>query len=292
VQSIETVQDHSVVGIDLPGAVSGAVQTSGTTGWDLLLALVVVLLAIPIARLAERLTRKALARIPGLSSDLEKDAGRLTKYAVMVIAGSLALSLLGFNIGWLVAIVVVVVVVVVLMVRPLVENGAAGLLLQSRPSFGVGDRIQVSGYIGEVLEVNSRTTALKTPDGTRVHIPNTQVLDSVLVVYTAFKSRRVSIDLSVDPRADLDAVSQAFVDAVSGVEHVLADPAPVVRARSFGNGTIVLQVRFWFGPDTHSDTAVTDEAIRALQRTIDKEGISLPAPQLIVQRQPTDFAHE
>jgi small conductance mechanosensitive channel len=181
----------------------------------------------------------------------------------------------------------VVVVVVILMVRPLVENGAAGLLLQSRPSFGVGDRIQVAGYTGEVLEINSRTTALKTPDGTRVHIPNTEVLGGILVVYSAFKSRRVSIDLSVDPRADLDAVSQAFVEAVSSVEHALADPAPVVRARSFGDGTIDLQVRFWFGPDTHSDTAVTDAAVRALQHIINKEGISLPAPQLIVQRQLT-----
>ena len=158
--------------------------------------------------------------------------------------------------------------------------------MQARPSFDVGDRIQVSGYTGEVLSISARTTALETPDGTRVHIPNTQVLGSIVVVYTAFDSRRASIDLSVDPMADLDAISHAFVEAVSGVEDVLADPAPVVRARGFGNGTVELQVRFWFGPDTHSDIAVTDEAIRALQRIINKEGISLPAPQLIIERQP------
>jgi small-conductance mechanosensitive channel len=182
-------------------------------------------------------------------------------------------------------IVIVFVVMGVLMLRPLIENSAAGLLLQARPSFGVGDYIKVSDYEGKVIEISARTTALKTSDGIRIHIPNTQVLSTVLIVYTAFEARRVTIDLGVDPAADLDAVSQILADAVSAVETVLADPAPAVIARSFGDGSINLSVRFWFGPDTHSVAVVTDQAIRALNDAISKAGIGLPAPQLTIQTQ-------
>jgi small-conductance mechanosensitive channel len=149
----------------------------------------------------------------------------------------------------------------------------------------VGDYISASGYEGQVVEINARTTALKTPEGVRVHIPSSQVLGAILVVYTASESRRVTIDLGVDPATDLDAVSQILAGAVSAVENVLADPSPVVFARSFGDGSINMSVRFWFGPDTHSDVSVTDQAIRAVSCAISKAGIGLPAPQLTIQTQ-------
>lgn len=59
-------------------------------------------------------------------------------------------------------------------------------------------------------------------------------------------------------------MSRTLIDAVTGVDTVLADPAPLVIARSFGDGVIVVSVRFWFGPDTHSDAEVTDKADRAM----------------------------
>jgi len=263
--------------------VAATLQAQGFSRFDLILAIAVVLIALPISRVADRTVRRITARVPNVSVDITNDLGRLARYAVLVISWSLALSLMGFDVGWLVAIVVIIVVMVVLIMRPIIENSAAGLLLQARPSFGVGDQLEVDGYRGEVDEISARTVALKTPDGTRVHIPNTQVLGTTLIVYTAYEKRRVCIDLGVDPSADLDSVSKSLIDAAAGVDTVLSDPAPMVLARSFGNGVINLSVRFWFGPDTHTDTRVTDEVIRAMQRAISDAGISCPPPQLFVQ---------
>lgn len=260
-------------------------QTSGVTSWDIVGAIAIVLISLPVGHAAARLARRAASRVPDASGQIVLDVSRFARYAVYFLGGTIALALIGFDVGWVVLIVVVFVVMGVLMLRPLIENSAAGLLLQTRPSFGIGDRIKAAGYEGEVIEINARTTALKTSDGVRVHIPNTQVLGTILVVYTAFESRRVAIDLGVDPTADLDAVSQILVGAVGAVENVLADPAPVVLARSFGDGTVNLSVRFWFGPDTHSDVSVTDQAIRALNDAISMAGIDLPAPALAIQTQ-------
>jgi small conductance mechanosensitive channel len=272
-----------MVGLQLPADLQDAIQPQGVTGWDVAVAVALVLLAVPTSRLVDHLTRRVVGRAPNVTTEVVHIAGRMARYAVLFAGWSLALSLVGVNVGWVATIAVVFVIMAVLIVRPLVENSAAGLLLKARPSFGEGDHIEVSGYTGEVLEISARTTVLKTPDGIRIHIPNTEVLGTILVVYTAFESRRVSIELGVDPAADLEAVSQILVDAVSGVDTVLADPAPVVLARSFGDGTINLSVRFWFGPDTHSDTAVTDQAIRALEHAMSKAGIDLPPPGLMVQ---------
>lgn len=197
-----------------------AIQPEGVSVWDVLVAVVVMAAAFPVSRAVDRLARRAAVRLPNLSSDTALVVGRATRYLMLFIATTLALSLVGVDVGWAVAVAVVFLILVVLMVRPLVENSAAGLLLQTRPSFAVGDEIEVLGYTGEVIEISARTTVLKTSDKRRVHIPNTQVLSGPIVVYTAFKSRRASVDLGVDPNADLEDVSRLLVGAVAEVEGV------------------------------------------------------------------------
>lgn len=273
--------------LQIPDDLQDAIQPEGVTGWDVALAIALVVVAVPISRGVERLARKATRRVPGLSADMVHIAGRGARYLVMFVVGSLALSLIGVEVGWAVAVAAVGLVIVVLIMRPMVENAAAGLLLQSRPSFALGDEVKIAGHTGTVLEISARTTVLKTRAGQRIHIPNTDVLGDTIVVYTAFDRRRATVDIGVDPSADLDAVTRVLVEAVTGVDNVLADPAPEVMARSFGNGFINLTVRFWHGPDTHSDTRVTDGAVRAIQDAVNKAGIDMPPPQLLVMTPPT-----
>jgi small-conductance mechanosensitive channel len=269
--------------MDIPQGLQDAIQPEGVSGWDVLVAVVVMVAAFPVSRAVDHVARRAARRVPNLSSDTALVVGRTSRYLVLFGAATLALSLVGIDVGWAVA--VVFLILVVLMLRPLVENSAAGLLLQARPSFAVGDEIEVLGYTGEVIEISARTTVLKTSDRRRVHTPNTQVLGGPIVVYTAFKSRRASVDGGVDPSADLDHVSRLLVAAVADVEGVQPDPAPEVMARSFGDGPVNLSVRFWFGPDTHSDVAVTDRVIRSLKKALATGGVDLPPPQLMIQTQ-------
>lgn len=274
-----------MLSMQIPDDLQDAIQPEGVTGWDVAIAIVIMVVAFPISRLADRLARKATKRVPGISADTTHMAGRAGRYLVLLVAGSFALNLVGVDVGWAVAVAAICLVVVVLIMRPMVENAAAGLLLQSRPSFAVGDEIVVEGYTGKVIEISARTTVLKTGEGHRVHIPNTDVLGGTIVVLTAFDSRRATVEIGVDPNADLDEVTKVLIDAVSAVQNVLPDPAPAVMARSFGDGFINLSVRFWFGPDTHSDVRVTDSAVRAIQRAVNDAGIAMPPPQLAVQTQ-------
>ena len=101
----------------------------------------------------------------------------------MLIALAWAVSLLGVEVGWFALVVASGLIVFVLMVRPLVENLAAGLLLQSRPSFGIGDQIETNGYRGDVISITARSTIIQTRDWKRIHIPNQDVLDESLDVY-------------------------------------------------------------------------------------------------------------
>jgi small-conductance mechanosensitive channel len=127
-----------------------ALTSSQVSGWDVVAAIAVLALSIPVGALVRRFTIRALRRVPNLTDEIAGLGGRMSRWLVFLIALAWALSLLGTDVDWVVIVVAVVLVVGVFMLRPLVENMAAGLALTARPAFDEGDRIKTSGYQGTV----------------------------------------------------------------------------------------------------------------------------------------------
>lgn len=257
-----------------------AIRPEGVGIVDLVLAIVLVAIAFPVARFVERIARAIVRRLPKVSTESAAVIAYGSRYLTLFLLASMALNLVGVDIGWALALAVLFLLIVVLTLRPLVENGAAGFLLKSRPSFAVGDEVQLSGHLGEVLSISARTTVLRTRDGRRVHVPNTDVLDHEIIVFTAFDARRLSIDLSVDQCCDLDLVSELLVEALEALPMVKAEPPPRVIASGLSGGVLDLSVRFWFEPQGVSEQDAVDAATRAVLVELREAGIELMPPRL------------
>jgi small-conductance mechanosensitive channel len=262
---------------------SDAVDPSQVTGWDVAAAAAVVALAYPVAALLGRLTMRAVRRIPNIPEAMVQDVGRLVRWAVYLIAFAVALTFLGVVVGWLSIVVVVILLLGVLMVRPMVENIAAGLLMTVRPAFAVGDQIKTDEYRGTVEEIGSRTTVLRTSNGLAVHIPNVEVAGKVIAVYTAYESRKAQFALSVGYATDLDALTGRLVQAITSTKDVEADPAPAVQATGYEGGTITLSISFWYASSMTSDSEALDAVVRTVQGELAKAGVTPAAESLSVR---------
>ena len=261
-----------------------AIQTSAATPLEIALAIGIIILSWPVSALFARVAKRISRRVPGTPDYVPDLVGRATRWLVVLIGIAWAMSLLGVDVGWFALVVALVAVIVFLMVRPLIENLAAGLLLQSRPSFNIGDEIGTNGYVGEVLLISARSTVIQTRDFKRIHIPNEDVLDNPIDVYTAFDRRRSSIELGVDYAVDPDDAGRVLVEAVSAVDGVLGDPSPSVRAQGFGDGWTTMQVRWWHDSDLRSESVTRDRVVRAIKQALDEAGIDMPSPEIIVTR--------
>ncbi len=260
-----------------------AIRTSTATNWDIAAGILILVVAWPLSSLVGRIARRVSPRVPGTPDYVSELVGRSIRWLVMIIAVAWAVSLFGVEVGWFALVVAFVVLIAILMVRPLVENLAAGLLLQSRPSFAIGDQIETNGYRGDVLSITARSTIIQTRDWKRIHIPNQDVLESSLDVYTAFERRRSFLDLEIDYAVDPDHAEEVLVNAVREVDGVLDDPEPYVLARGVGDsaGTI-LQVRWWHEPDLRSESRTLDRVMRAIRRALDEAGIGIALPEMRV----------
>ena len=260
------------------------VDTSSVTGWDVVAGLVLIVVSFPLSRGIAWLVGRGLRKVK-MPDELRPLIRRLTRASVMIVLFAVAMSLMGVSVAWFTVVLAAVLLVAVLMLRPLLENFSAGLLLEVRSPFVVDDEIETNGHEGTVEAVSGRTTVLRTTDGRRINIPSTDVLSNSITVYTAFDKRRSSMTLGIAYDSDFDAVDKELVAALSSAEGVLDDPPPSVRGTGFGSGTYELELRWWHHPGLGDESEVLDRVVRNVKKRLDAADIAMPSPERVM-RQP------
>jgi len=245
--------------------------------WNLLLAVAVVATSFFVARVVRRKLRATLDA-NNLDATAAALIGRIVGWTVVMLGIVLALSIMGVDMTAIVLFVVVVVVLVALAGKSLVENWAAGLLLQARAPYELGDRVDTNGFSGFVEVTNLRSLVLRTGDGQIVHVPNVDVLTNPIVNRTGDDGvRRSSLTFGVAYGPNLDAVEKMLIEAASSVDGVIVDPKPPTAwIGSLGDTTVNIEVRFWhlYGP---RDTVRSDVAHACLD-ALDSAKVSMPFP--------------
>ena len=265
-----------------------SLNQSSITGWDLVAAVVVLVLSVPLARLAATAIRRALRRGNIASDEVASDLGRLAKWIVYLLGLALAATILGVNVGFVSVLFAFALVIGALMLRPMVENSASGILLISRPSFSIGDQIKSTEFRGTVVQIGSRATVLRQQDGVLVYISNNQVLGNPFEVYSSMEHRKSSFEIGVPASTDLDALSTAVTGAVGAVSDVADQPAPSVQATAVADNSVLLSVSYWYSATIESSSGVDDGAIRATMGALRDAGVELTVPDVKVTTSSSD----
>ncbi len=244
------------------------------TFWNLLLALVVLVIAGFVARLIRRRSRDWM-----LGNDLDESAAsfiaRVAGWTVVFFGVVIALSIMGVDMVPVVLLIVLVLAFLFFSGKSLVENWAAGLLLQTRGPYEIGDRIDTEGYSGFVLDTNARSVILRAPDGEIIHIPNVDVLTNPLMNRTGDGGvRRSALLFGVAADSDFELVERILVDTAESTSGVIVDKHPTAWIASTTDSTVDVELRFWH---QYSDRHTVRSAIaaRALPALADA-GVSMP----------------
>ncbi len=168
--------------------------------------------------------------------------------------------------------------IVALAMKPVVESFAIGVVIASRPAFDVGDEIGVGDIVGEVIEITQRSVVVRLRDGSRVHIPNADVLSENVIVLSTDVERRSTVDVKL-------AYNTVIADAERVIRAALADVDGLLRVGSIRavslDGCVELSIRFWHESSIDAANQVTDGVIRAVYGALQGAGIE-GAPSLEV----------
>ncbi len=207
-------------------------------------------------------------------------AGSLVRWAIAVVGFMLAVTIIAPTItpGDLIAGLGVSSVAIGFAFKDILQNMLAGILILLRQPFEVGDQIVSGGHEGTVEKIETRATMIKTYDGRRVVIPNSDIYTDSVVVNTAFDVRRSEYDIGVGCNDDWFAARRIIAEACSCVDGVEEDPAPETIPIELGDSANVVRLRWWTKSDRASQIRTFGEVLQAVYIALDEEGIDMPYP--------------
>jgi len=173
----------------------------------------------------------------------------------------------------------------------------AGMSLQINRPYKVSDWLKVGDTYGEVMEINWRSTRLRTNDGIYLDIPNNEIVKTTIVNLhypTEIHAMRirVGVDYNVPPNQVKDALTRAAQSAIN----VLPEPKVRVFLVDFGDHAVIYEIKFYMG--NHSRINETNDAVRTnVWYELKRQNIKIPFPirTLHVERRPPvtlDQGHE
>ncbi len=140
----------------------------------------------------------------------------------------------------------VVVGIIGFAMQDLLGNIIAGLALELSKPFKTGDWLVVDGQHAEVIEVNWRSTKLRTNDDVYLYLPNKAIVGAK-IINLSYPTRQHAIRLTVafDYQTPPNFVKDVMVRAAAEVPGVLITPAPKVFLKDFADSAIQYEIKFW-----------------------------------------------
>lgn len=166
--------------------------------------------------------------------------------------------------------------------KDIFQNLLAGILLLLRHPFRVGDEITTGEFTGTVEAIETRATHIRTYDGRRTIIPNGDVYTKPITVTSAYDMLRTEYDVGIGYGDDIGRAKEIALEAIRGVDGVLADPAPDVLIAELAGSSKNLRLRCWTKPQRREVTRVRDRVLQAAADALAGAGVDLPFPTQVV----------
>jgi small-conductance mechanosensitive channel len=169
-----------------------------------------------------------------------------------------------------------------------------GISIQINRPYKVGDWLQVGERFAEVMEINWRSTRLRTNDGIYLDIPNNEMVSHTIVnLHYPTEVHAMRIRVGVEYKNAPNRVKDALYRAASTAEGVLAEPKVKVFLVDFAESGVLYEIKFYMG--NHSRINEINDAVRTnVWYELKRQGITIPFPirTLHVERKAIASMHE
>ncbi|MGI6256304.1 MAG: mechanosensitive ion channel family protein [Acutalibacter sp.] len=246
---------------------------------DLIVAVVIFLGGWLLARVAARLTKRAISKgkVDALAASF---FGSLVKAVVLAVAAVSAIAQLGVNITSLVAALGAAGLTASFALQGSLSNLVSGIQIIFTKPFNMGDYLAFGTYEGKVKKIEILSTTLATFDNKEVVIPNSMITSGVVVNYTSSGTRRLDLSYGVSYGADLKKAKALLQTLVESDQRVFSDPAPLIAVGELKDSSVTLVCKVWCKEEDY--WSIYYKMQESVKEAFDREGIQIPFPQLDV----------
>jgi len=243
---------------------------------NLVVAFVVFFIFFAVAKLVRAIIYKTFKSRD--RANLGEVLGGFIKWIILVLGALIAATIVvpSLNPADLIAGLGVSSVAIGFAFKDILQNWLAGLLILLRQPFQIGDQIEASGFTGTVTHIETRATIVKTYDGQRAVIPNSEIYTSAVLVKTGEAKRRSQYDIGIGYADDIDEACDLIKDAISKIDGVEADPAPEAFVWDLAASWVTIRARWWTDSQRGDVVSNRSDILRAVKYALDDAAIDMP----------------
>jgi len=204
---------------------------------------------------------------------------RIVQYIVVVIGVVVAFQFIGIDLSGLLVVFGFLSVGIGFGLQNITSNFISGLILLFERHIKVGDRVTVGDTEGDVIEINIRSTTIRSLNNISIIVPNTEFISGTVVNWSHTDPKvRLDILVGVSYDSDLDTVLRSLTEVADGNHEVLKYPKPEVLLEKFGDSSWDMNLRVWIG-DPKRNRYVHSDLNCAIVRKFRATGVEIPFPQ-------------
>ncbi|MGL4400762.1 MAG: mechanosensitive ion channel domain-containing protein [Luteolibacter sp.] len=165
--------------------------------------------------------------------------------------------------------------------QTLIKNFISGIIVLAERKIRVGDILDVDGVVGTVVEVNTRSSILKSADDVETMIPNSVFLENRVTNWTLSSGHmRRSIRVGVAYGTDPQKVMEILAEVAGRHGLVLKHPAPYAIFEDFGDNALLFTLYFWINLGGGTNGIVVASDLRLMiEKQFAENKIGVPFPQ-------------
>jgi small-conductance mechanosensitive channel len=255
------------------------------TSMGLIRLVAIITVAWSLSRIGQNAVTRFAAYRPSFSQASLYTVKRLVHYTLLTIGFLVGLSSIGIDLSKFALFASALGVGVGFGLQTLISNFVAGLMLLFEKSLKIGDFIELqSGIIGEVREINIRSTLITTNDNIDILVPNSVFVNGHVMNWTLRDvNRRIHVPFGVAYGSDLDLVRSAVLEAAATVPHTLPGDdtrKPQVWLTAFADSSLNFELIVWLTSNAvKRPGAVQADYLWAIHVALKKHGLEIPFPQ-------------
>lgn len=268
-QSLEKVLNYTLFSIN---------QTPVTLISLFIFVLVLLAFAILARIIGKVILRRFFSRLQ-VEEGISYSLIRITQYIIMITGAVVSLQFVGIDLSGLVVIFGLLSVGIGFGLQNITSNFVSGLVLLIERPIRVGDRVTVGDTLGDVIEINMRSTTIRTLTNIAIIVPNSEFISSNVINWSHGDPKvRLDLPIGVSYNSDLDTVLRSLREVAGENNEILKEPAPEINFTKFGDSSWDLELRVWLeSPKKYQK--IRSDLNCAIVKKFRENKVEIPFPQ-------------
>lgn len=128
----------------------------------------------------------------------------------------------------------------------IINNFISGWILMWERPMRIGDFLEIGDTKGTVESINTRSTQFRRVDGVHMLIPNSYLLENILVNWTLVdRLARTTVRVGIAYGSPVRKAEELIAQAASEHPDVLKDPESSVLFEDFGDSALIFDLNVW-----------------------------------------------